>query len=78
MELYLLYAGDSWLSTRSEELLAVCTTFDRAIQLACADAALHHKLLGKNDIQQLMENKQTYGLDTNYMIRPCKTDILDI
>lgn len=34
MKLHLLYIGDAWLSNSSLELLAVCTSFEKAVELA--------------------------------------------
>ena len=77
MKLYLLYIGDAWLSNSSLELLAVCTTFDKAVDLAYKDSKKHNKKLWESDINELKENRQTYGLDNNYMISSIASDELD-
>lgn len=68
MKLYLLYLGDAWLSNSSLELLAVCTSKEKAIELACQDAKKHNHPLWESDMNELIQNNQTYGLDNNYMI----------
>ena len=77
MKLYLLYIGDAWLSNSSLELLAVCTTFDKAVDLAYKDSKKHNKKLRESDINELKENRQTYGLNNNYMISSIVSDDLD-
>lgn len=37
-KVYLLYTGNAWLNTSSLQLLAVCTTTDRAVELAVEHA----------------------------------------
>ena len=78
MKLYLLYIGDAWLSNSSLELLAVCTTFEKAIELAVKHSKEHNSQLWESEIHELEINKQTYGLDNNYMISSAVTDTLDI
>lgn len=78
MKLHLLYIGDAWLSTSSLELLAVCMTFEKAVELAVKHAKEHNSQLWESDIHELEINKQTYGLDNNYMISSAETDTLDI
>lgn len=78
MKLYLLYIGDAWLSNSSLELLAVCTTFEKAVELAVEHSKKHNSRLWESDIRELQINKQTYGLDNNYMISSAITDTLDI
>ncbi|MBJ2190648.1 MAG: hypothetical protein JFT10_07345 [Muribaculaceae bacterium] len=77
MKLYLLYIGDAWLSNSSLELLAVCTTFDKAVDLAYKDSKKNNQKLWESDINELKQNKQTYGLDNNYMISSIIADELD-
>jgi len=59
-------------------LLAVCTTFEKAIELAVKHSKEHNSRLWESDIHELEINKQTYGLDNNYMISSAVTDTLDI
>lgn len=77
MKLYLLYIGDAWLSNSSLELLTVCTTFDKAVDLAYKDSKKNNQKLWESDINELKQNKQTYGLDNNYMISSIIADELD-
>ncbi len=77
MKLYLLYIRDAWLSNSSLELLAVCTTFDKAVDLAYKDSKKNNQKLWESDINELKQNKQTYGLDNNYMISSIIADELD-
>jgi len=77
MKLHLLYIGDAWLSNSSLELLAVCTTFDKAVDLAYKDSKKNNQKLWESDINELKQNKQTYGLDNNYMISSIIADELD-
>ena len=77
MKLYLLYIGDAWLSNSSLELLAVCTTFDKVVDLAYKDSKKNNQKLWESDINELKQNKQTYGLDNNYMISSIIADELD-
>lgn len=77
MKLYLLYIGDAWLSNSSLELLAVCTTFDKAVDLTYKDSKKNNQKLWESDINELKQNKQTYGLDNNYMISSIIADELD-
>ena len=78
MKLHLLYIGDAWLSNSSLELLAVCTSFEKAVELAVEHSKKHNSRLWESDIRELQINKQTYGLDNNYMISSAITDTLDI
>ena len=78
MNLYLLYLGDCWLSNVSLELIAVCSTFDKAIELACENSKIDGHRLRESDINELRINHQTYGLNDNYMISKIEVDTLDI
>ncbi len=59
IRLYLLYIGDAWLSCSSLELLAVCTTFEKAGELATEHPDNHNGQLWESDIRELKINKQT-------------------
>lgn len=77
MTVYLLYTGNAWLNTSSLQLRAVCTTFDKACQLAAQDAKDYCVPFEETDVEDLINNRQTYGRDENYLICECETDELD-
>lgn len=77
MKLHLLYIGDCWLTNSSLELLAVCSTFDKAIELACEHAKKHGNKLWESDVNELREHHQTYGRNDNYMISNIISDTLE-
>lgn len=51
---------------------------EKAVELAVEHSKKHNSRLWESDIRELQINKQTYGLDNNYMISSAITDTLDI
>ena len=78
MKVYLLYTGNEWLNTSSLQLIAVCTTIESACSLASTHAENGDEPLEDDDKSELMENRQTYGRNENYLICETQTDELDV
>lgn len=77
-KVYLLYFGNAWLNTSSLQLLAVCTTPDRAVDLAVEHAKDGEEPLDDESIEELESyQRQTYGRDENYLICETELDELD-
>lgn len=70
---YLLYSGNAWLNTSSLQLLSVCTTVERAIELAVEHADGGEEPLDDESKEELESQSQTYGRDENYLI--CETEL---
>ncbi|MCM1221987.1 MAG: hypothetical protein NC548_46695 [Lachnospiraceae bacterium] len=76
-KVYLLYVGNAWLSNSSLQLIAVCTTEAKAIELATAHAKDGEEPLDEDSIQELEMYSQTNGRDENYLICQCNLDELE-
>ena len=76
-KVYLLYSGNAWLNTSSLQLLSVCTTTDRAVELAVEHAKDGEEPLDDESIEELDSQRQTYGRDENYLICETELDELD-
>lgn len=74
---YLLNVGNAWLNTSSLQLLAVCSTPEKAVKLAIDHANDGDEALDDESIGELETNRQTYGRDDNYLICECNMDELD-
>lgn len=76
-KVYLLYSGNAWLNTSSLHLLSVCSTVERAIELAVEYAEGGEESLDDESIEELDSQRQTYGRDENYLICETELDELD-
>lgn len=76
-KVYLLYTGNAWLNTSSLQLLAVCSSTEKAVELAVSHANDGDNPLDDEDVSELEINRQTYGRDDNYLICECNIDELD-
>lgn len=74
MKLYILYQTDAWNSSKSECVLAVCSTHQKAIEFADKNAIENGMQLSLHDLHLLEEIGQTQGRNTNYMIQPIEVD----
>lgn len=72
-KVYLLYSGNAWLNTSSLLLLAVCSTPEKAIELAVTHSKGGDEPLDEESKEELENNRSTYGRDENYLI--CETEI---
>ncbi len=77
MKLKILYVGDTWLSSSSLQLLAVCSSVEKAIELAKLHSENGEEPFEDTDIEEMKLNWQTYGRDENYMICEVGLDELD-
>lgn len=76
-KVYLLYSGNAWLNTSSLQLLSVCTTVERAIELAAEHAEGGEEPFDDESKEELECNRSTYGRDENYLICETELDELD-
>lgn len=76
-KVYLLYSGNAWLNTSSLHLLAVCSTPEKAIELAETHANGGDEPLDDESKEELERNRSTYGRDENYLICENNIDKLD-
>ena len=76
-KVYLLYTGNAWLNNSSLQLIAVCTTEAKAIELATAHAKECEEPLDEEAIEELEMYRQTQGRDENYLICECCLDELE-
>ncbi len=76
-KVFLLYAGNAWLNTSSLHLVAVCSSVEKAIELACIHSNEGEEPLEEDDQHELEMNLQTYGRDENYLICECEIDKID-
>jgi len=71
--IYLVFAGDAWLSTRSLVFMGVYDDFSKAVQDILEEMSLNLMLNGEDTADSvakaLVTDHQTYGFDTNYMIK---------
>lgn len=72
-KVYLLYSGNAWLNTSSLSLLVVCSTPEKAIELAVSHSKDGDEPLEEASKEELENNRSTYGRDENYLI--CETEI---
>lgn len=49
MKVYLVYKGDAWLSTSSLNLVAVCTSKEKAEELMFDDLVENYNVIGDSD-----------------------------
>ncbi len=77
MKVFLLYSGDAWLNTSSLQLLAVCTTPEKAVLLAKAHSQDGEEPLDEESKEELETNCQTFGRDENYLICESALDELE-
>ena len=72
-KLYLVFEGDSWLSTKSLVLMGVYDDITNAIQDILEEMSLGLMLNGEQTADKvanaLAREHQTYGFDTNYIIK---------
>ena len=73
MTVYLLYTGNAWLNTSSLELLSVCSSPERACELARQHSNDGTEPISDEDFDELIVQLQTYGRDENYLI--CETEV---
>lgn len=76
-KVYLLYSGNAWLNTSSLQLHSVCSTIERACELAKVHSQSGEERLNEEDVSELECNRSTYGRDENYLIRETEMDKLD-
>lgn len=76
-KVYLLYSGNAWLNPSSLQLLSVCTTVERAIELAVKHAEGGEEPLDDESKAELESQHQTYGREENYLICETELDQLD-
>lgn len=74
MKVYILYQTDAWNSHESEQVLAICSTRQTAIEFADRNAIEQGEQLSKHDLEMLEEIGQTQGRETNYLIEPIMVD----
>ena len=74
--MYILYETDAWLSYSSRDLIGVCTTHPKAVQVAKQHAKKHGKRLSQDDKFNLENISQTQGLEYNYHIEEVEIDKL--
>lgn len=63
-KIYLLYAGDAWLSRESRLLMGVFSDFDKAVDAAVINATYKSPTME----QELVNGWQTRGLYENWII----------
>ena len=73
MTIYLLYSGNAWLNTSSQQLLSVCSSIERACELARQHSNGGAEPMSNEDFDKLVARSQTYGRDENYLI--CETEV---
>lgn len=73
---YVIYAGDKWLSASSLELIAVCDNTGTALTLIDKDAEDINEPLTAYHRISLLENLQTQGRDCNYIVEPVELNTL--
>lgn len=76
-KVYLLYSGNAWLNTSSLQLLSVCSTVERAIELAEFHSLGGVEPLDEESKEELENNRSTFGRDENYLICETELDELD-
>lgn len=74
--IYIVYETDAWLSYSSRDLIGVCTTHHKAVNIAKMHAKKHSKRLSRDDKSNLENISQTQGLEYNYYIEEVQTDKL--
>lgn len=77
MKVYLLYSGNAWLNTSSLQLLAVCTTYEKACELAKVHSQDGDDPFSEENELELECHRSIYGRDENYLICETDTDELD-
>lgn len=77
MKVYLLYSGNAWLNTSSLQLLAVCTSYEKACQLADIHSQDGEEPFDESVRNELRDNGATFGRDENYKICETATDELE-
>lgn len=77
MKVQLLYSGNAWLEHSSLQLLAVCTSFEKACELAQLHSNEGKYPMDESDADELKENGATYGREENYLICDAETDVLE-
>lgn len=77
MKVYLLYSGNAWMNHSSLQLHAICTTLDKACEIANEHATAGDEPLEESELDELREERQTYGREENYLICEAETDELD-
>ena len=73
---YVVYAGDRWLSTASLELIAVCDNVENVFKLIEEDAKDINEPLTDYHKEELEKHFQTQGRECNYMIEATELNIL--
>lgn len=68
MKVYILYQTDAWLSHASKQIIAICSTTPKAVEMARENAEEQREPLKDDDINMLDSYSQTQGRDTNYLI----------
>lgn len=76
-KVYLLYAGNAWLNISSLQLIAVCSSVEKAVSLAIEHSEAGEEPIYEDAKEELGNNRQTYGRDENYLICECEMDQLD-
>lgn len=74
MKVYILYQTDAWNIRESEQVLAICSTRQTAIEFADRNAIEQEEHLSKHDLEMLEEIGQTQGRENNYLIEPITVD----
>lgn len=67
-QVYLLFGYLRGLLASSHELLAVCGSHEKAVELAQEHAEYNGEPLTDGDLAELKQEQQTYNRDGNYMI----------
>lgn len=75
-KVYLLYSGNAWLNVSSLRIIAICSTKEKAVELATAHAK-EDEPLDDEDVQNLLHINQTCHRDDNYLICEQDVDVLD-
>lgn len=90
MNVYVIFNGDSWLSSDSLSLVAVCSSNDKAIELILNDVRAHYGIVERNDVdesdcdedgvylediaKELNDTNQCNGIGWAYMIQEVEMD----
>lgn len=69
-EVFLLYCGNTWLDKSSLEMIAICATLNKAVELAVEDARENSEAaLSADEVAELERICMTQGSEENYLIR---------
>ena len=76
--MFAVYQTDNWHTYQSRDLIALCTTFKKAIGLVKKKARQEGIKLTENDLYNIEHLKQTQGLgaDFEFVIEPIEINVL--